>query len=452
MESHGGPVRWGASGVAAGTVPNQFGLSPMSGLPTGAGARVVAGTTVPDRSGPNSVASGPTGRGASGVAAAAVPDRFGPDSVASGPTGRGAPGDAGTTVPDRTGPSSMASGPVGRGATSTFTSSVPSRYASVPMAGEATGEGASGEASGECDRFGPGDTGVHEREIGSSVILDGECVRGSCYRTKTGAGVPWVCTLSFASTPAKSPKASWVAHWLALMGAVWQELREAFGQSTEPDCLLFAWDGQAFTPLSFAQCTKALRAFLRAYGMQDSQVAQYRMHSFKATMLSWMNQLLPGDRARAEQGHHKHKDSVGLYGTVLGRSSRSGRESSWDGGRPLHRGGQLPVQDAPVRLQTFNLEAPIHPRFPLPQLKPEMDMASVTTPSAPSASQVPEPSLGECEEFSFVQSASSLVLHVANADGRPVCGVIAKGFVQVSEPRREHKPCRHPACVKAVSL
>ena len=182
------------------------------------------------------------------------------------------------------------------------------------MAGEATGEGG--------DRFGPGDTGVHEREIGSSVILDGECVRGSCYRTKTGAGAPWVCTLSFASTPAKSPK-----------GAVWQELREAFGQSTEPDCLLFAWDGQAFTPLSFAQCTKALRAFLTAYGMQDSQVAQYRMHSFKATMLSWMNQLLLGDRARAEQGHHKHKDSVGLYGTVLGRSSRSGRESSWDGGR-----------------------------------------------------------------------------------------------------------------------
>ena len=58
-----------------------------------------------------------------------------------------------------------------RGATSTFTSSVPSRYASVPMAGKATGEGASGEASGECDRFGPGDTGVHEREVDLQTVV-----------------------------------------------------------------------------------------------------------------------------------------------------------------------------------------------------------------------------------------------------------------------------------------
>ena len=165
----------------------------------------------------------------------------------------------------------------------------------------------------------------------SSVIMDGECIRGSCYRTKTGVGVAWVCTLSFASSHPKMPHASWVAHWLVLMGTVWQELREAFGQSTEPDCLLFTWDGQAFTPLSFAQCTKALRAFLSAYGMQDS-----RMHSFKATMLSWMNQLLLGDRARAEQGRHKHKDSIELYGRddiwhSLG-AQQQGSESGWGGG------------------------------------------------------------------------------------------------------------------------
>ena len=200
--------------------------------------------------------------------------------------------------------------------------------------------------------------------------------------------------------------------------------------------------------------------------MQDSQVAQYRMHSFKATMLSWMNQLLLGHRARAEQGHHKHKDSIGLYGRDDVWHSLGAQQQVWQriklGWRPriaLHRGGQLPVQDVPVHLQTFTSEAPIHPCFPLQanlatQLEPETDMVPVITPSAPAASssQLPEPSLGECEEFSFVQSASSLVLHVANADGRPVCGVIAKGFVQVSEPRREHKPCRHPACVKAVSL
>ena len=36
---------------------------------------------------------------------------------------------------------------------------------------EATGEGASGEASGECDRFGPGDTGVHEREIDLQTVV-----------------------------------------------------------------------------------------------------------------------------------------------------------------------------------------------------------------------------------------------------------------------------------------
>ena len=104
-----------------------------------------------------------------------------------------------------------------------------------------------------------------------------------------------------------------------------EELKEQVDIAVDPDCPLFAYDGDVFQPASCASGTRILRAFLREYRL--SKVATF--HSVKATTLSWMracwNSLFAQPHVFVQAGHS---------------------------------GGQLPAQDQPVALQTSVRVAP----------------------------------------------------------------------------------------------
>ena len=201
----------------------------------------------------------------------------------------------------------------------------------------------------------------------SSLVLDPTCLRGTSYRTKTGVGVPWICSLDFCNSDRSGPATSWIVHWLSLLSVIWEDVQQQVDDSVDPDCLLFSYADDTNQPASYASGTRILRSFLflQDYGLSKVSALQYTFHSVTATMLSWMSQLQVNDRSRAEQGHHKLKDSVRLYGRDDVWNSLAAQLQVWDRIRagwrphiPIHRGGQLPAQDQPVALQASLRVAP----------------------------------------------------------------------------------------------
>ena len=120
-----------------------------------------------------------------------------------------------------------------------------------------------------------------------------------------------------------------------------------------PDALFF-WgelqtgDGEVdacFAPLQYGVALNWLRKFFVSVGFGSDTASVYTLHSAKATVLSWMNQLLLSPSLRAMQGHHK-VDSVTLYGRddvwlpLSGqRALRRALLLGWRPTTPQHRGG-----------------------------------------------------------------------------------------------------------------
>ena len=90
-----------------------------------------------------------------------------------------------------------------------------------------------------------------------------------------------------------------------------------------PDSLFFVSDAPgfgagsldlAFAPASYASALRSLRQALSLWGhLSPAAVANYTLHSSKATALSWAAQLGLQELPRREQGHHR-TNSVSLYG------------------------------------------------------------------------------------------------------------------------------------------
>ena len=121
-----------------------------------------------------------------------------------------------------------------------------------------------------------------------------------------------------------------------------------------------------------ANCLKWLRAFASKW-LGPTHASNITLHSWKATMLSIMNQLLLSKDLRAPQGHHK-MNSVALYGRddvwlpLAGqRIVRRALLSGWRPSRPQYRGGQCPVSEPGVALTSLQEmgDFAAQPSFPL---------------------------------------------------------------------------------------
>ena len=157
----------------------------------------------------------------------------------------------------------------------------------------------------------------------SSLLLDTSALRGVSHRTKTSRrGVPFICVGSGLLSRPDSPATWWTTTFLHLL----EERRQALCTHMQtvafaPDALFFwdvlrSGDSEAegcFAPLQYGVALKWLRKFLAGLGLGAELSSSYTLRSAKATLLSWMNQLLLSPSLRAMQGHHK-VDSVALYG------------------------------------------------------------------------------------------------------------------------------------------
>ena len=144
----------------------------------------------------------------------------------------------------------------------------------------------------------------------SSLLYDVSChvLRGVAYRTKTTRrGMPFACQ-------GRGIYGYWAATWLRSLDRLWLYLEDA-GLCIDPDSLFFVstrlalalavltW---AFAPASYASTLRSLRQALSLWGhLSPAAVANYTLHSSKATALSWAAQLGLQELPRREQGHHR---------------------------------------------------------------------------------------------------------------------------------------------------
>ena len=203
----------------------------------------------------------------------------------------------------------------------------------------------------------------------SSLLLDTSALRGVSHRTKTSRrGVPFICVGSGLLSRPDSPATWWTTTFLHLL----EERRQALCTHMQtvafaPDALFF-WDALhlgdseaegCFAPLQYGVALKWLRKFLAGLGLGAELSSSYTLRSAKASLLSWMNQLLLSPSLRAMQGHHK-VDSVALYGRDDVWLPLSGQKAlrralllGWRPTTPQHWGGQLPLQEPQVCLPSF---------------------------------------------------------------------------------------------------
>ena len=211
-------------------------------------------------------------------------------------------------------------------------------------------------------------------------------------------------------------------------------------------------------------------------GFGADVASAYTLHSAKATVLSWMNQLLLSPSLRVKQGHHK-VDSVTLYGRddvwlpLSGqRALRRALLLGWRPTTPRHRGGQHPLQEPQVFLPAFEELGDFPPEgVALPLLSEEV----ASTPAQPEDSVAVSPdevlpvpafppappetqqqscndelgrsdteSLGPAEEFTFLTSSTG-VIHVCSSTFRSACGLWSEKFQVLHELPSGARLCKH---------
>ena len=327
----------------------------------------------------------------------------------------------------------------------------------------------------------------------SSLLLDLSSLRGISHRTKTTRrGVPFICIGSGLLGRHDSRDTWWTTAFLNLL----EERRQALcahlqHEAFAPDALFFwdalqSGDGEAeacFAPLQYGVALHWLRRLFVSIGFGPEVASAYTLHSAKATVLSWMNQLLLSPSLRAMQGHHK-VDSVALYGRddvwlpLSGqRALRRALLLGWRPTTPQHRGGQQPLQEPPVLLPSLEDLGDFPPEgVALPVLSEE-DVVTPAPPSVPisvSPDEVqdgpafpPEPpasrqqsladtlgrsdteSLGPAEEFTFLSSSTG-VIHVCSSAFRSACGLWSEKFRVLHELPPGARLCKHRACHLAL--
>ena len=332
-----------------------------------------------------------------------------------------------------------------------------------------------------------------QRVLWSSLLLDFSSLRGVSHRTKTTRrGVPFICVGSGLLGQHDSRDTWWTTAFLNLL----EERRQALcahlqTEAFAPDALFF-WDelqtgdgevDACFAPLQYGVALNWLRKFFVSIGFGSDTASVYTLHSAKATVLSWMNQLLLSPSLRAMQGHHK-VDSVTLYGRddvwlpLSGqRALRRALLLGWRPTTPQHRGGQQPLQEPPVLLPALEAVGDFPPEgvalpvlseeavsestafeeaVPLPPAEVPADDAFTPEPSSTRQQPLGDmlgrsdtESLGPAEEFAFLSSSTG-VIHVCSSAFRSACGLWSDKFSVLHELPAGARLCKHRACHLAL--
>lgn len=206
-----------------------------------------------------------------------------------------------------------------------------------------------------------------QRILTSKLQYDGKTLRGVAWKTKTcNSGVPFgiVCR-GFLSKGSYH----WVHKFLICLDSTLQGTDPA-----QVDFILPSFtNGEVGMPLAAMPYPEALfylRSFMllpwRSAPIKFDNVMHYTIHSLKSTFLSWASQLRIEPELRRLQGHHQDPlRSTRLYsrddidGSIFVQESIVSKVlEGWRPHTPLSRGGQIPLQEPAVLLESFRKEAP----------------------------------------------------------------------------------------------
>ena len=268
----------------------------------------------------------------------------------------------------------------------------------------------------------------------SSLLYDVSChvVRGVAYRTKTTRrGMPFACQ-------GRGIYGYWAATWLRSLDRLWLYLEDS-GLCIDPDSLFFVSDAPgygaggldlAFAPASYASALRSLRQALSLWGrLAPAAVANYTLHSSKATALSWAAQLGLQELPRREQGHRR-TNSVSLSGRdetfsalALQASLLSRIGDGWRPALAQHRGGQVPVVEPPLLIREHLSAAFLAPPS---RFLAQAASAFVVAPSAP-ASALPSSEVLPEEAPAQASTDAALPLVASTADPSTGAGLSPTG-------------------------
>ena len=196
----------------------------------------------------------------------------------------------------------------------------------------------------------------------SSIVLDRDNIRGSCFRSKTShKGQPFGCkTSGFLS----HGSFNWVIKWLQMVDEIWEN-----SGLSEIESIFLQWHQGSIHVLSYGETIQLLRHYLLTpWRSQSSPLStctiNFALHSMKTTFLAWTAQRSDvfTDEQRMVQGHHKSQKSSslrrysrdGVYPQLQLQSSLiSIIQTGWHPALAQHRGAQAPMVEPAVQLERF---------------------------------------------------------------------------------------------------
>ena len=208
-----------------------------------------------------------------------------------------------------------------------------------------------------------------QRVMMHRLQYDGKTLRGVSWKTKTcSSGVPFgILCQGFLSKGTHH----WVHKFLVCLDAVFED--------QDPNHIDFmlprmnADDVQSpLTAMPYSEALFYLRKFMslpwRSQTLMYDNVTHYTVHGLKSTFLSWASQLRIDPECRRLQGHHQDPlKSTRLYsrddidGSIFVQEQIVSQiNTGWRPHTPLGRGGQLPLREPPVILESFRKTASEH--------------------------------------------------------------------------------------------
>ena len=193
----------------------------------------------------------------------------------------------------------------------------------------------------------------------SSIVLDKDNIRGSCFRSKTShKGQPFGCkTAGFLS----HGSFNWLIKWLQTVDDIWEK-----SGISDIESIFLQWTQEGLHVLSYGETIQLLRHYLLTpWRSQESPLADctinFALHSMKTTFLAWTAQRSDvfTEEQRMVQGHHESQKSSSLrrysrddvYPQLqLQASLTSIVQAGWRPALAQHRGAQAPMVEPDVLL------------------------------------------------------------------------------------------------------
>ena len=197
----------------------------------------------------------------------------------------------------------------------------------------------------------------------SSIVLDKDNIRGSCFRSKTShKGQPFGCKTAGSLSHGSF---SWLIKWLQIVDEIWEN-----SGLSDIESIFLQWTQDGLHVLSYGETIQLLRHYLLTpWRSQASPLANctinFALHSMKTIFLAWTAQRSDvfTEEQRMVQGHHKSQKASSLrrysrddvYPQLqLQATLISIVQAEWRPALAQHRGAQAPMVEPAVQLEKFH--------------------------------------------------------------------------------------------------